>query len=58
MFVLFWCLGILIEKAQKRGVEIPAKVLGCNILIRSDLDRVALFFVKQDSAAEKRIGII
>ena len=30
------------------------KVLGCNILIRSDLDRVALFFIKQDSAAEKR----
>jgi len=30
------------------------KILGCNILIRSDLDKTALFFVQQDAKAEKR----
>ena len=30
------------------------KVLGCNILERSDLDKVALFFIKQDASLEKR----
>lgn len=30
------------------------KVLGCNILVRADLDKTALFFVQQDAKAEKK----
>jgi len=30
------------------------KVLGCNILVRADLDKTALFFVQQDAKNQKR----
>lgn len=30
------------------------KILGCNILVRSDLDKTALFFVEQDAKTENR----
>lgn len=30
------------------------KILGCNVVIRSDLDKVALFFLRQNAVFEKR----